>query len=144
EFPNLMWAIAMKGRHINVTLNIVHDFGSKDEKGQPIGCYRSLYANESDVAFVPIDYPTDSDHFDRVFPYIIMWEENEVIISPYNRTYEKDNELADILATSLKSFQLSLWILILITLVIFALLLYIFPVWDNWLRKTNCYSADRE
>jgi hypothetical protein len=98
---------------INYTVVTTKVFG----KG---GCQTSIAKNESDFGVAIVDFPIDED-YEKVNPFVTIFEEPLVIVQGYNKTTYKPN-FADLLKKSMSSFSITLWIAILIVLLGISLL----------------------
>ena len=105
------------GRDWNHTMIQETQWSVKTDSGQMAGCLGSLDRNESDLALVVADYPTE--HYEQIDPFGVFFEEPLVLISAYNVT--TGTIRADILETSLQSFSMSLWLLLFAVLIIISL-----------------------
>ena len=85
-------------------------------------CYQSIRDNQSDITPLPIGYPIKD--FNRVKPIQVLFETPLSILSTY-KVDEKSSIIiyADILKNSLKSFDLTVWSVVVIVLFIFVGLL---------------------
>ena len=95
------------GRYWNHSMIEETQWSAKTDSGQLVGCLGSLDRNESDLALVVADYPTE--HYEHIDPFGVFFEEPLVLISAYNMT--NGTVRADILQTSHQSFSMSLWLL---------------------------------
>ena len=105
------------GRNWNHTMIEETQWSAKTDSGQLAGCLGSLDRNESDLALVVVNYPTE--HYEQIDPFGVFFEEPLVLISAYNVT--NGTVRADVLKTSLKSFSTSLWVLLFAVLIIISL-----------------------
>ena len=117
EILQLAIETIFSGRDWNHTMIQETQWSAKTDSGQMAGCLGSLDRNESDIALVVADYPTE--HYESIDPYTVLFEEPLVLVSAYNMT--NGTVRADVLKTSLKSFSMSLWLLLFAVLIIISL-----------------------
>ena len=135
EFPKMngllagyvnMVFISMFGNSApNISLVLESGTGSVGKDGSPTGCYASVHNNESDMTFMPVEYPIYD--YSKVNPVQVLQEGTLDIISTYRVEDKFSIIYADLLQSSLKSFDMNVWLVILMTFCVFAGLL--------WLRK---------
>jgi len=105
----------------NFTVLRQKEFGSRNKLyGNYSGCYGSLMRNESDITITSIEDPTDD--YSRVRPFRIITDDKLAIQQAYNRS--KSAIKIDIFQTGFKSFQVHVWIVILLTAVVFGILFF--------------------
>ena len=88
-----------------------------------LNCYQSIKDNKSDFTPFPVGYPIKD--FDRVSPVQVLSEQSLSILSTYKVEDEKDIIYEDFLNNSLKSFDLTVWSIVVIVLFIFVGLLFL-------------------
>ena len=109
--PNVSVVVESGGGHVG------------KNQASPTGCYGSIYRNESDFSSNPIEYPIND--FKKVDPVQVLYEGPLDIVSMY-RVEEKESVIyADLLESSLKSFDMNIWSAIIVSFVVFSLLLFI-------------------
>lgn len=94
------------------------------------GCQTSIANNESDFGIAMVDYPVDEE-YEKVNPFITLFEEPLVILQGYNRTTH-DTKFADIIQQSMKSFSMTIWTLLVVLTFFFGLLFKIRQYTENW------------
>ena len=94
--------------------------GSFEEDGLPIGCYGSILNNESDVTFLPVEYPVVD--YDKVDPVQVIHEGQLSILTNYKVDEFNKIIYADLFQNSLKSFDNVIWSLICLSFFVFAAL----------------------
>lgn len=93
----------------NLTVVLVSATGSLGKDGSPTGCYASIYSNESDFTYIPVEYPVYN--YTRVNPVQLMHEGPLDIISSY-KVDKYSLVYADLFQSSLKSFDKNIWCLL--------------------------------
>ena len=119
----------------NMSLVFESGTGSVNQDGSPTGCYGSVHNNESDIALTPVEYPIKD--YSKVDPVQILYEGPLTIMSIYKVDDKEYLEYADILVNSLKSFDISIWFVIILTFFVFAGLLVLW----NFFKHTDSYSC---
>ena len=118
RYMGLIWDLLyFIDKNLTVSLHVKNSFGSGDD-----GCLASISKNESDFAVALYDYPYDQD-YEKVYPLSILYEEPVVIFQGYNTTSRIN--FVDIFRKTLQSFSLSLWLLLLNTLIVISLIMKI-------------------
>ena len=111
----------------NMSLVFESGTGSVGRDGSPIGCYGSVHNNESDIALMPVEYPIKD--YDKVDPVQVIYEGPLNIVSLYKVDDKESIEYADLLVNSLKSFDMTIWSVIILTFFVFTGLLVL---WDSY------------
>ena len=119
----------------NMSLVFELGTGSVGQDGLPTGCYGSVYKNESDIALMPVEYPIKD--YSKVDPIQIVYEGPLNILSAYKVDDKESIEYADLLVDSLKSFDMTIWSVIIFTFLAFVGLLVL---WKS-LKRTKGYSC---
>ena len=119
----------------NISLVFESGTGSVGQNGLPKGCYGSVHNNESDIALIPVEYPIKD--YSKVNPVQVIYEGSLNILSLYKVKDKESIEYADLLVNSLKSFDMTIWPVIIFTFFAFAGLLF---VCDS-LKRTEGYSC---
>ena len=133
---------AMMGKTIpNVSVVVEPLIRTARQDGSPAGCYGSIYRNESDVSFLPVEYPIKD--FDRVDPGQIIFEGPLTILSMYKVEDKYSIVYQDFLESSLKSFDMSVWSAVVVTFLVFVGLL-ILRKCLNSVKNNTGYSATFE
>lgn len=110
--------VLFHGHYWNHTMVKENGWEDKTDDGQVGGCAGSLHRNESDIGIMISNYGTAN--YDTVDPFALYFEEPLVITSAYNKT--NVTRKADVVVTSLKSFTVQLWLMIILSwLVVFSL-----------------------
>ena len=126
------------GRKWNHTLVIEKGWSPKTDDGQLTGCMGSLQKNESDIALVAVEYPTED--YETIDPFAIYFEEPLVIQSVYNITNE--SKYTDILLGSLDSFRVSLWAMIAFAVVVSLTVSFIGQsIYSSKKKNLSAYQA---
>ena len=107
----------------NVSVVLESPSNSPTNDGSPKGCYGSLHRNESDITFMPIEYPVLD--YDKVDPVQVVDEGPLSIISTYNVSANYSTVYADILESSFSSFDTSVWTIVVSVFLVFVGLLMI-------------------
>ena len=97
--------------------------GSFGKNGSPIGCYGSILKNESDVTFLPVEYPVVD--YKKVDPVQVIHEGQLSILTNYKVDEVNKIIYADFLQSSLKSFDDIIWSIICMSFFVFAALFFI-------------------
>ena len=92
-------------------------------------CYCSIRDNQSDFTPILIGYPIKD--FDKVKPIQVVFEELLGILSTYIVDEEKDIIYEDFLVNSLKSFDFTVWSIVVIVLFIFVGLLFLRKLFNS-------------
>ena len=92
------------------------------------GCYRSIRDNQSDVTPLPIGYPIKD--FDRVNPVQVFFERPLSILSSHKVVDKYSIIYADILKTSLRSFDFIVWSAV-VSMFIFVGLLFLRQLFNS-------------
>ena len=119
----------------NISLVFESGTGSVGQDGSPIACYGSVYNNESDIAYTPVEYPIQD--YSKVDPVQVIYEGPLSILSLYKVDDKVSIEYADFLADSLKSFDMTIWSVVILTFFVFTGLLVLW----NSLKRTEGYSC---
>ena len=119
----------------NISLVFESGAGSVGQDGSPIACYGSVYNNESDIAYTPVEYPIKD--YSKVDPVQVIYEGPLNILSLYKVDDKVSIEYADFLVNSLKSFDMTIWSVTILTFFVFACLLVL---WKS-LKRTKSYSC---
>ena len=125
----------------NISLVFEDMTGSYGKDGLPTGCYGSIHRNESDFSIMPAEYPVLD--YEKVVPIQIVYEGPLTIMSIYKVEESFSIIYADLLRSSLKSFDSSIWFVILVTFIVFAGLLVLRRRLKR-VRDTTGYSATLE
>ena len=106
--------------------------------GLPKGCYASIHNNDSDISFMPVEYPVLD--FSKVDPVQVIYEGPLSIISSYNISSTDEGIIiyADFLESSLDSFDILIWSLVFLSFFVFVGLLSLRRYLDP--SKRNSYS----
>ena len=102
---------------------VVDSGGGYVDKNQtsPTGCYGSIHRNESDLSFMPIEYPILD--FTKVDPVQVLYEGPLNIFSIYEVDQKGSIVYVDLLKSSVKSFKMSVWFAIMVSFFVFSALL---------------------
>ena len=120
----------------NMSLVFESGTGSVGRDGSPIGCYGSVHNNESDIALMPVEYPIKD--YDKVDPVQVIYEGPLNIVSLYKVDDKESIEYADLLVNSLKSFDMTIWSVIILTFFVFTGLLVL---WDSYTPPPRGYPC---
>ena len=121
---NLMVDIALGRYSINYTTIRSESFGGIAKDGTMTGCYRSMYDNQTDFSFLPIDYPIHD--LTRLDPVQIYFEQPLKIVSVYHVDPKPSVVYSDILKSSLSSsFSINTWMMIFTAFIILSVLLWL-------------------
>ena len=106
-----------------VTISLIFESGtgSVGKDGLPTGCYASVHNNESDFTFIPVEYSIYD--YSKVNLVQVLCEEPLDIISNYRVEDKVSIVYADLLQSSLNSFDIIVWLLVIMTFFVFAGLL---------------------
>ena len=107
----------------NITVVTEKLQGSFGQDGLPIGCYGSILNNQSDVTFLPVEYPVVD--YNKVDPVQVFHEGQLSILTLYKVDEVNKIIYADLLQSSLKSFDNVIWSLIFLSFFVFATLFFI-------------------
>lgn len=99
---------------MNYTIIRTQSFGSRQDDGSYTGCIGHIQKNESDVAFVPVDFPVN-DETGSVEHTQTLFDSRMTITTAYNLT--RENLQSTGLADSLRAFCIQTWVMILISLI---------------------------
>ena len=105
----------------NISLVFESGTGSVGKDGSPTGCYASIHNNGSDFTFFPVEYPIYD--YSKVNPVQVLYEKPLNIISNYRVEDKVSIVYADLLQSSLNSFDIIVWLLVIMTFFVFAVLL---------------------
>ena len=105
----------------NISLVFESETGSVEKDDSPTGCYASVHNNESDLTIMPVEYPIYD--YSKVNPVQVLHEGKLDIISTYTVEEKLAIVYADLLQSSLKSFDIKLWLLVILTFFVFSGLL---------------------
>ena len=105
----------------NISLVLESGIGSVGKDGSPTGCYASVHNNESDLSVIPVEYPIYD--YSKVDPVQVLHEGKLDIVSAYSVEEKFSIVYADLLQSSMKSFDIKLWLLIVMTFFVFSGLL---------------------
>ena len=111
----------------NMSLVMNYDTtGSVGKDGTPTGCYAYVHNNQSDLTVMPVEYPIYD--YNKVNPIQIIHEGPLDIMSNYKVEDKESIIYADLLESSLKSFDINVWYAVLLCFFVFSglLLLRIF------------------
>ena len=87
-----------------------------------------MMRNESDMTVAPIDYPIDN--FESVVPFQVLFEAPIQILSPYIIKNESAVEV-DFLRSSMTTFGIDIWILILLIFILGSFAFYVRKILDS-------------
>ena len=121
EIADVMFRVMLGNNAPNVSVVSAPLTGSVGKDGSPTGCYGSLHRNESDITFMPIEYPILD--YDKVDPVQTVDEGRLSIISTYRNETSMSIEYQDLLFCSLKSFDINVWTVVVLSCFMFAGLL---------------------
>ena len=116
-----MHVLGYPAPNVSVVLESPSDSPTND--GSPNGCYGSLHRNESDITFMPIEYPVLD--YDKVDPIQVVDEGPLSIISTYNVSANYSTVYADILKSSFNSFDTNVWTIVVLAFFVFVGLLFV-------------------
>ena len=92
------------------------------QEGLPTGCYGSIQLTQSDLTFMPIEFPIHD--FTKVDPVQVVFEGPLSIMSTYKVEEKESIEYADFFGSSLKSFDFNIWSVVVLTFLVFSGLLF--------------------
>ena len=118
----------------NMSLVFESGTGSVANDGSLSGCYGSVYNNQSDVSYTPVEYPISD--FDKIDPVQVYYEGPLVMLSVYKVDGKESIVFADLLLSSLNSFDMFVWSVVVLSFFVFAALLFL----RKFLQKTAEYS----
>ena len=98
----------------NISLQTADSLGSEGEAGEMDGCLGMLQRNESDVHVPAVDFPVLGPGLDHGYP---LTPSKIMMLSTYNSKIEQSK--AEVL-DAVRSFTVPLWILVLVTSLIFS------------------------
>ena len=107
----------------NMSLIFESGTGTVGDNGLPTGCYTSVHNNQSDISLIPVEYPIVD--YEKVDPIQVIHEGQLLFMSVYKVDDKNSIEYADLLKASLKSFDMSIWYVILLSFIVFSGLLYL-------------------
>ena len=105
----------------NMSIIIEKFKGSFGKDGLPIGCYGSILDNHSDATFLPVEYPVVD--YNKVDPVQVLHEGQLSILTNYKVDEVNKIIYADLLQSSLKSFDRIIWSIIFLSILAFSVLL---------------------
>ena len=111
--------------------------GTLDDDGVSTGCYSSIHHNRSDITYISVEYPILD--FSKVDPVQVLYEGPLTIISTYKVPEVNTTVYVDILENSLKSFDLSIWSVVILAFFVFSCLLVLRKRLDK--RKEDSSSS---
>ena len=133
---NLMVDIALGRNSFNYTTIRSESFGGIAKDGTMTGCYRSMYDNQSDFTFGPIDYPIND--LKRLDPVQIYFDQPLKIVSVYHVDPKPNIIYADILKSSLSSsFTINTWMMIFTASIVLSVLLWLRGVLVSKIKAVN-------
>ena len=97
--------------------------GSFGKDGLPLGCYGSILNNQSDVTLFPVEYPVVD--YNKADPVQVFHEGKLSILTNYKVDEVNKIIYADLLQSSLKSFDTIIWSLICLSFFVVAVLFFI-------------------
>ena len=107
----------------NMSVVTVPLTGSRRKDASPTGCHGSIHRNESDITFMPVDYPVQD--YSKVDPIQVVHEGPLDILSTYKVNHGTRLDYADFLTSSVKSFDTNIWSLTVVSFFVFSVLLLI-------------------
>ena len=100
------------------------------------GCYRSMYENQSDLSFAPMDYPIHA--FNRLDPVQVWFEQQLKIVSVYHVDPKSNIIYADILKSSLSSsFSSNTWMMVFTAFIVLSVLLWLRGILVSRIKAMN-------
>ena len=131
----------------NMSLIFESGTGSVNQDGSPTGCFASVHNNESDIAYTFVEYPIKD--YNKVDPVQVFYEGPLSILSIYKVDDKESIEYTDLLVNSLKSFDMTIWSVIILTFVVFAGLLFLWNPLEctkghSCLFETFCHMIGQE
>ena len=122
----------------NMSIVFESGTGSVGKDGSPTGCYASVHNNESDFTFFPVEYPIYD--YSKVNPVQVIHEGPLSIVSTYKVEKEHSIVYADLLQSSLRSFDNLVWFVVLVCFSVFTGLLFL-RKWVNNLKESTVYIS---
>ena len=107
---------------LNWSLVMRDSMGNRESDASFSGCYGSVYDNTSDFALGYVQYPTHD--YKKVFPFQILKDYKVQILSAYT-VKDTGIKYADFFRKSFDSFQLEVWIVVLMSFIAFCSILWI-------------------
>ena len=111
--------------------------GTVSEDGVPPGCYASIHYNKSDVSYFSVEYPILD--YSKIDPVQVQYEGPLTIMSMYQLANDTSTTYKDLLETSLSSFDMVIWSVIIISILVFSSLLVVRKWLDN--TKQDSFSS---
>ena len=132
----LMVDIALGRYSFNYTTIRSESIGGIAKDGTMTGCYRSMYDNQTDFSFAPIDYPIHD--LKKLNPVQVYFEQPLEIISIYHVDPKASVVYSDILKSSLSSsFSINTWMMIFTSFIVLSVLLWLRGILVSRIKAVN-------